>query len=844
MRITQLTLTDFVPHADSGLSKLTIDFTEDVQIWLGTNGGGKSATQRNLSPYPTPRSMFGKSGHKTLTIETEGHCFTLESDYQKPSSPHLFTDMDTEENLNIGRTTEEQKELIHKKLGITPFIDSLMMNTINFPKMKPAQRKEFLMAHNPDDIGFVLGLAKQTSSKIRACKNTLSHLQSRKILLEQELLSPEVIVELEQERDQISEDLGHFQQSLMDIEVATRTVPSTPLPSVYDIKAIKTSLRGIRYAMVDLQMIERDDDLRSQIKDRLTGQSASYNDQQFRINEQIIAQTHDLHDLEVQYKELAPDGDLQEAESVVSRLEAERDRFKTQQPDFEISKSSLEQGYQFLDRLQEALSHFERCEIPLYPRKKRAHREQVQQQAQYRQSSYRMQRNDLQSQFEDLSKRHTLKPSDIPEDNCAKDACPLYSHFMAGYQDTERKRQEAQHRIQRLSYKLKRIDQYLELSHQYFEQSRFYHEKITWIVDQSRNNPILHKVLTQLDVLSTLSSTPNRIALRLKDEYDHIEQWMRYKSILNDLETAYSLRDRFLGSQSADTVKLVVTIDNLKKTLQGLRNDLDQSIVNKRSVEDQLEKIHRYETLKKTALDIRNTHIGYMELLSNNHERQCLSFLKTKIEELRQQRFLRMSDVERTLRAQSGLHERYQEDYVSQIERIEKEKSDQERIEKALIAIPRENTISFVNGIFEQANLLIDLIWTVPFKIDLLKESDPLDYTFQVSGDNDSVREMSECSEGQTEILYLAINLALRIQLGHVNIPLCLDETGRTFDTEHKRRLIMVLKKLLDDKVISQLFYISHDLNLVSSLGQAEYFVIKDTNIMVPQEFNLHCTMQ
>jgi hypothetical protein len=700
------------------------------------------------------------------------------------------------------------------------------------------------MAHNPDDIGFVLGLAKQMSSKVKACKNNLNHLQARKIILEQKLLSPEAVIELEQEREKISRDLSEFQQNLMDIEIGMRGIGTIAPLSIYDIKTIKNTLRTIRYSLLDLQMVDRDDSIRSERKSRLKGSIESALERISTINDQLLTYSQELNELEVQYKELAPDGDLQEAESVVSRLEAERDRFRTERPDFELSQDDLAKGYIFLDSLQDVLTSFESCDIPLYSRKKRSHREQIKGQLQYRQSAYQMQRNDLQTQYDELSKRHTITPSDIPEKLCSKGACPLYSHFMEGYQTTEHKRQNIKVRIEKLEYRLKRIRQYLEMSHRYFEQSQFYQDKITWIVDQSRSNPVLHKVLMSMDLLTTLSTSPNRIALRLKDAYDHIDQWMRYKTILSDLETAYSLRNRFLGSQNADTVKLVVTIDTIKKTLSELRKDLETNIKNKKRFEEQLTQINRYEMFKKTALDIQNTHIEYMKLLADHHEKQCLSFLKTKIEALRSDLFSRMSDVERSLREQSGLQERYQEEVVSQIERIEIEKSEQERIEKTLIAIPRENTIGFVNNIFKQANVLIESIWTVPFKIELLKDTDPLDYTFQISGDNDSLREMSECSEGQTEILYLAINLALRIQLGHVNIPLCLDETGRTFDTEHKRRLILVLKKLLDDKVISQLFYISHDLNLVTSLGQAEFLVIKDTNIVVPEISNLHCTIQ
>ena len=207
---------------------------------------------------------------------------------------------------------------------------------------------------------------------------------------------------------------------------------------------------------------------------------------------------------------------------------------------------------------------------------------------------------------------------------------------------------------------------------------------------------------------------------------------------------------------------------------------------------------------------------------------------------------MRLSDIERTLKTQSSLRERYQEEVLSQINLIEKELSDLLQIEAALIVIPKENMIGFINTLFEQTNRLLQSVWTIPFKIEILNQDDPLNYEFMISGDNQSIREMSECSEGQNEILSLCLNLALRIILGHINFPLCLDEPGKTLDEVHRHNLTMLLKRLLDEKIISQMFIVSHHAVVHDAFSETETFVIREDNIMLPEfgKYNQHCTIK
>ena len=801
-----------------------------------------SSLLKMLSAYHTTRSLFGKNGLKSLVIENEGEEYKLETDFSKASSPHLFFKGDDEQNLNIGRTTDTQKELISEMIGITPFIDDLIMNRYNFPQMKPAARKELIMSINPDKIGFVQILLKKVSSQVRSCKNNLSRLQSRKIHLEQEFLSEESMASILKEKDDVNKDIDDFQKYMTDIEVGLRSLPTSVAELSYDFKNIIKSVRNCRYQLVSLPHVERDDRLRSSMRDKLIGQIAAVDQKITLFEEELITSTNALNEMEIKYRELAPTEDLGDIDRTISNLEMERDKLTTSQPLFEMSQEELNHRFEEWNTLQERLFIFNSCDIPLYSRKKRSRREQVLENMKYRKSSLEMKLSDLRTQFETLSKRHSMSPSDIPSSPCAKEKCPLYSHFMGEYQNTESQRQHVSKTIKRLTHKQKRIDILISGLNTYFHRSESFHNTIFWLVSYAQGNPVLHNLLREMDILIVLKNNPNTILTKLKNEYDHIEQWLKLKSILSDLDTAYSLRKRLVSTENVEIVSLVSSMENTKKSLYGLRNKIEVASKNKHILNQSLLDINTYDSLKMRIMSFRDQYNEIVKELSDHHEKDSLNFLKSQIFKIRSESFFRLTELEKIIRYQGTLRFRYEEEVLSELSKIEKEMKDLEQIEKALILIPKESIIGFLNSVFTQANTIIESIWTIPLYIEPLTIEDPLNYEFYVSGDNESIREMSDCSEGQTEIIALAINLALRIRLNHLDMPLALDEVGRALDEKHKERLIIILKELTQDKIISQLFLVSHHALIHEGFSENETFVIRDSNVMVPEVYNQHVT--
>lgn len=846
MRINGLKIKHFIPHRDSGITEIVAKFIGDVDLFIGPNGSGKSVTLSQLSLYPTPKPMFeDKKGNRTLEIEHKGISYTLESDYEKPSSPHGIYEDGNPVNLNQGGTTDIQKEMIVELFGVTPILDNLIMNRGNFPKLTSGARKDFLKDHNPENISFIFQKHKEILSQIKACKNNLARLQSRKIMREQEMLSEEEVENLIKEKDQLSEDLGHFTRYLMDLEVGTRMIGTiTPPTSLYDVDGIKQQLKRVRQQLWTMQEVARDDVVRQRRRESLRTAIATCVQYIEDIDKTLLEQAQQLNELEARYRELTPDGDLQDIEQTIQRLERDRDRLFVKRPEFELSEDQLHKFYQEWEVVRDKLQVFEGCDVPLYPTRKRQHREKMLQMAQYKLSSYDMTLNDLKRRYQEIEKRHTISPRDIPDQPCAKGRCPLYAHFMEGYQDAEAERQTLLSKIRKVEYRHNRVSQFAHATTQYFTNTELYSNHISWLVGYAQDNPVLYRLLKSIDVLVTLKNNPHVITRRLKEAYDHIDTWLKLSKVLEDLSTAYTLRERFMGTQDQDAVKLVVEIDSIKTSIFKQRESLQTYIDKRKGFQEEYNRILKYDELKAQVLQIQNTHLEYLNYLSDQHELDCLKYLHRTIFELNAQGYARYGNLCEILQSQSSVKLAYKEEIVDEIARIEQERSELEKIERALYMIPKDSTVRFINAIFKQANVFISQVWTIPFQIDLISIDDPLTYEFSVSGDNESVREMSKCSEGQTEILNLAINLALRVKLGFLDYPLCLDETGRTLDETHKRNLVSLLKRLLEDGIISQLFLVSHTALIHEAFPHAETMVLREENVTLPEFYNQHCTIR
>ena len=117
-------------------------------------------------------------------------------------------------------------------------------------------------------------------------------------------------------------------------------------------------------------------------------------------------------------------------------------------------------------------------------------------------------------------------------------------------------------------------------------------------------------------------------------------------------------------------------------------------------------------------------------------------------------------------------------------------------------------------------------------------------YKFMVQADTVPVGDISNCSDGQMEMIDLAFTLAIMIALGiHNTHPVFLDEIGRCLDMNHAQRLLELLLDLVNEGYIHQLFIINHQAVMIGGFDKADVVCLNTENIVLPEKYNTTVTM-
>ena len=152
----------------------------------------------------------------------------------------------------------------------------------------------------------------------------------------------------------------------------------------------------------------------------------------------------------------------------------------------------------------------------------------------------------------------------------------------------------------------------------------------------------------------------------------------------------------------------------------------------------------------------------------------------------------------------------------------------------------------FINVFINQLNVLIERVWEYDLKIGTCSNNDgELDYKFpfKVVGNDTPIRDISEGSTGQIEIIDFVFMITVMVYMDLMDFPLFLDEMGSSFDETHKSRLVMFIKWLLETQHCSQIWMVSHFASEHGGLTDAEICVLDGTNIAIPENSNLHVKM-
>lgn len=847
MRIDGFTLRRYIPLENSGITSINVECEADVQIIIGTNGSGKSSLLRILAPVCFPKTIFEKSGSNSSgyrEIRYSGdRQYKAISDYSKPSSPHSFVVEPDDVELNEGGASAYQEELMQTELGIDRLTRDLMMHNIKFSSMSSTPRKALMMEINPDKIGFVFDLQKQTASKIKACKSNLVRLQDRKLQLEQELLSQNEVEELRREAKRLNTSLEAIQEYLHKLNIGRAKLPTLQRGRVSEaeISGVRAELVQLekklyRYTNVPRSHEEIDlacEDMRTKIG-VLDGRRQS-------IDEEITARGHDLQQHRITLDALTDDDRRGEIDTRIVEIEKTIAEIPDRKLAYQLSEEEVLQLERQIPALRETLEFFIRSSETILTTPKYRKKTQY---LSYWTGMRQMWRHTLESRQEErdrLEAQIRIRPEDIPTDNCAKDACPLFRAFMPMFDRRASELAAIRNDIRILEHRIARADHYLEHQRRQIDAQRPCREKMHDLTQMAKSNPILRDVLHEPDILNRLRHHPIGIIRTIDEHCTDLRLHWKKQALQKELTSLYIDLSKIKASGDGSRESLEAYIQKEENALDGLLSRLVTIRQERQELTNRMTQYQEFDAIMRALSDSRKHLELLAETIHITHESDLIAYMEEQLKTTRQDMLGRLGDINTTIRNQDIVFARYKEEVVDQIAIIEKERAILMSVMDGLEEIPRVYLIPFLNDVVTQMNYLIELIWTqdvrvLPFALD----DDLNNYLFAFNKDGRKIPDLSLGSEGEQELFNLVFNIAVRIVRDIRDYPLLLDEAGRTFDEQHKQNLIRLLNGLIDDRIISQLFLVNHHATIHEGFPNSEILVLKEDNIVLPDVYNKH----
>lgn len=827
MYIKNIKLDKFIPFGLAQIRKLEATFHSQIQIFIGTNGSGKTSLLNELHPLPAIRSSYKKQGYKKLTIEHEGHEYILTSDFSDKTKAHSF--IKDGEELNISHVSGIQSELVSTHLGYTPLVHNLTHFKYKMCQMGKTDRKNFLLAINPIDLTLVLKAHKQCCSKIRECKGNINLLSKRKQEIEDKLLSKDVLQEkykqkeeLEKQNTEISNTIFYLQEELNKYQQQFSAINKETIKPI-DFQRLKKFEHKVNIFLSEHKNIGTGD-----IHNKINILSSDIG-----FSEATIAQLENqaasiVKELETYDKSIH----IKNAETSISKIE---ETLKTKQDKLkELNKTTL--GIDIInddflpdcciafDQLVTVINSLIDCHPKNIVTKDIFHKLYSKLQLlQYRKNNLDKEIVNLMDRIKECDDELNELPSDKFELVELCTICDYRSRWQSSIKLLQEKKNKLKSKYQNLQKQSVYVDKaYDKLSHYYNEQSVFrnlvesikdilskmyvFNNNDFYVTNQLNDNPI--KFMKNIEKTILLQPTL-REKTKLEKEILEIEHNI---TTLNKTQTpVVHILQEMYKNKTKELLDIQAQLKRKDKELSLLmENKKNYEYLDKiRNIAYQLEKeivaYEQYVTISKT--------IEYINLSLNE--------FNTK----RNQINCQLGTIATVLKEQESLLNRYNEEIIKLLEKSERDKLIYEAMEFGLSPItgfPYQQLIKHLNVMIRNVNVLINQIWSYPLQIVELDPKEPFDYTFQILAKDELVPDISNLSKGQMAVVDIAWMIVAILTMGLTKYPVFLDECSDGLDPVHSQRLLEWLKEIADEKYVNQMFIINHDAALYSGFSDAE----------------------
>lgn len=803
---------------------ISIDHPEHLYITNDFVVTHNSSVMEELSPLPPRHIQFTKGGKKIFKCSHKGSKYVLTSVYEFGTGHHSFIKDD--EELNNGHTYKIQDELCYQEFGINREIHEIAVGKIKFTNLNTAKRRELLTRMSPVDLNYAFNVYHKLRQEHRSQKGVMDLMTKRLVSENHDVPSDNEVTLLREESARLtvrlnalfSEKTNHNERTYSSIEQAQSNLDSI------EYRAKELLLSHIEMPdFVNVADMEAYNELLNTVTNQRTNLEALIQ----RLAEELEKlKAMDKSDLDTSEEELAAlENELAERELNYIKDKETLDNYLGYFPIVQLQVNS-DSAY---GTLENAFKQWHTLLTTFPENEDRFFSQDKAMDSADRLKAVQLELNHLNGKFIALKSRvRAIKECELIE-------CPKCEHgFKPGVTREEHDLLVANAKLYPDQIEaLEREEKTLE---DYLERFNVYYTYVSRFVNLTREFPMLQPVWDKCTEDAVMFVKPSGYIMQALDWYSASKVYIQ-----NALNT--------------------IQIENLNKRIKAIAEiDKDaMGYIKARSKEINAELVEMYgdntvlENRRYVLTQVKQTilnKIAAMATVLKDYEQwqsDCIKYRDYLLSEAYTAEINALQiNLAETTRTLSNMEQK-----ETTIRTLENEVNNATLTHKDLSVLIKAMSpnggllgkylLTFMQGVVTLVNAYINEIWTHPLQVLPSKvDKDELDYNFPIDVADGAVvtNDIAEGSESQLDIINFAFKLTILKFLGVNEMPLFLDEFGRTFDEQHRDNLIPFITNLIDNGLFRQVFFISHLATTHGAFNLAEFIVIDPSNITVPDTYN------
>lgn len=847
MRINYIKLIGFKRFKTAGIKEFEASFPEAVTVIIAASGMGKSSLLHQLNPTPPVRTDFEKDGYKEIHISHQGHNYILKSDFTNKTSPHSFI-VDDEE-LNIGHTTDVQTELVWKHFKISTLINNLVYTKIKLTDISKSERKNLFLEVNPIDLDLVVDTHKKVLNKIRDSKANLQMLQARKVKLENDMLEDDVLNGHKTTKKKLMDKKQTVTEMIYVVNQNLNKLAKDNDFGKYDtsiIDKLNADINNFRrencYKFIRYSDVPRDDAEYTRCKEDLSNRISNLITTKEYLSNAAKEASAKINDYN-KYLEEAKNNPISSLENEIKDIDVQLSKY-TNLPEKPIDVSNVDVLYKIVDTITEYLLLIKESGVKLIDPNivQQKYTDMCSTKSIY--ESALATRNQLESSIQEMEQSYTdtKNKANIPE-GCNFSGCALRNTL-------QRRLTDMQTQIDKAKANKKLHEESVAKNKIKYDELCEFMEPYTRYKLVNKFNTI-YRYLTSYfgykgttdELIDTINIKGTLLAAEITDLINGSIAYTKYTELQNKRADLTNKLNALMQSTS-------VSAEFITKELNKLQSELDKSLSKLVTTNDQIALLkdeystyQEYRTAYLKSKELCNQYDRVERILIVNKVYAYWNDLYSKLNDYANKLDRELRDLDTLVDTQDKLRYSYQNEVLTQIEQIAKDKSVYEKLELALspnAGIPHKYMVGYLNTLIKNVNHFLSKIWSYPFAIEPIKEDSVIDYTLPVRVCNEVNKDINMLSDGQSEIMNLLWVLTILLQMKLLNqVPFYADEITRCMDNYHRTKTIEFLNSLLDNKLIEQCFIINHFVSVSEGFKNCNIVCLSVDNLSdVPENAN------